>query len=80
MTFEEILDQAVAMLRRRGRVKLRALKASLISPTESIAAEVKPYGIDAVCIYPAGVDSKGYREAFGSRGRQETPKLMEATR
>jgi hypothetical protein len=27
MTFEEILDQAVAMLQRRGRVTYRALKA-----------------------------------------------------
>jgi hypothetical protein len=27
MTFEEILDQAVAMLQRRGRATYRALKA-----------------------------------------------------
>jgi hypothetical protein len=26
MTFEEILDQAIAMLQRRGRVTFRALK------------------------------------------------------
>lgn len=61
----------------KGRSAYRATKAGLISLTESVAAEVKSYGIDAVCICPAGVDTEGYREAFGSRGRQEeNRKLM----
>ena len=62
----------------KGRSAYRATKAGLISLTESVAAEVKPYGIDAVCICPGGVDTEGYRKAFGNRGRAENPKLMEA--
>ena len=61
----------------KGRSAYRVTKAGLISLTESVAAEVKPYGIDAVCICPAGVDTEGYREAFSSRGRAENPQLME---
>ena len=61
----------------KGRSAYRVTKAGLISLTESVAAEVKPYGIDAVCICPGGTDTEGYREAFGSRGREENPKLME---
>lgn len=62
----------------KGRSAYRATKAALISLTESVAAEVKPHGIDAVCICPAGVDTEGYREAFGGRGREDNPKLMRA--
>jgi NAD(P)-dependent dehydrogenase (short-subunit alcohol dehydrogenase family) len=60
----------------RGRSAYRVTKAGLISLTESVAAEVKAYGIDVNCICPAGVDTEGYRQAFGSRGRQENPKLL----
>ncbi len=60
----------------KGRTAYRVTKAGLISLTESVAAEVKPYGIDAVCICPGAVDTEGYREAFGSGGRAENPKLM----
>ena len=60
----------------KGRSAYRVTKAGLISLTESVAAEVKPYGIDVNCICPAGVDTEGYREAFGSKGRAESPKLM----
>jgi 3-oxoacyl-[acyl-carrier protein] reductase len=60
----------------KGRSAYRATKAGLISLTESVAAEVKPHGIDAVCICPGGVDTEGYREAFGSGGRAENPRLM----
>ena len=59
-----------------GRSAYRVTKAALISLTESVAAEVKRYGIDVNCICPGGVDTEGYREAFGSRGREENPKLM----
>ncbi len=59
-----------------GRSAYRVTKAGLISLTESVAAEVKRYGIDVNCICPGGVDTEGYREAFGSRGRAENPKLM----
>jgi NAD(P)-dependent dehydrogenase (short-subunit alcohol dehydrogenase family) len=41
-----------------------------------VAAEVRPYGIDVNCICPAGVDTEGYREAFGRKGKAENPKLM----
>jgi NAD(P)-dependent dehydrogenase (short-subunit alcohol dehydrogenase family) len=61
----------------KGRSAYRVTKAGLISLTESVAAEVKPYGIDAICICPGGVDTEGYWEAFGSRGRAEHPQLME---
>jgi 3-oxoacyl-[acyl-carrier protein] reductase len=60
----------------KGRSAYRVTKAGLISLTESVAAEVKPYDIDVNCICPGGVDTEGYREAFNSRGRSENPKLM----
>jgi 3-oxoacyl-[acyl-carrier protein] reductase len=60
----------------KGRSAYRVTKAGLISLTESVAAEVKEYGIDVNCICPGGVDTEGYREAFNSRGREENPKLM----
>lgn len=60
----------------KGRSAYRVTKAGLISLTESVAAEAKPYGIDVNCICPGAVDTEGYREAFGSRGREENPKLM----
>ena len=60
----------------KSRSAYRVSKAGLISLTESVAAEVKPYGIDVNCICPAGVDTEGYREAFDSKGRAENPKLM----
>ena len=60
----------------KGRTAYRVTKAALISLTESVAAEVKQHGIDVNCICPGGVDTEGYREAFGSGGREENPKLM----
>ena len=59
-----------------GRSAYRATKAGLISLTESVAAEVKPHGIDVNCICPGGVDTEMYREVFGIRGREEDPRLM----
>lgn len=60
----------------KGRTAYRVSKAGLISLTESVASEVKPYGIDVNCICPAGVDTEGYREAFGSKGKAQNPNLM----
>ena len=60
----------------KGRSAYRVTKAGLISLTESVAAEVKRFGIDVNCICPGGVDTEGYREAFSSQGRAENPKLM----
>ncbi|MFH0959223.1 MAG: SDR family NAD(P)-dependent oxidoreductase [Pseudomonadota bacterium] len=60
----------------KGRSAYRASKAALISLTESVAAEVKEYGIDVNCIRPGGVDTEGYREAFGNRRREDKPKLI----
>ncbi len=60
----------------RGRGAYRAAKAGLISPTESVAAEVKEYGIDVNCICSGGVDTEGFREAFNNRGRENNPRLM----
>ncbi len=61
----------------KGRSAYRVSKAGLISLTESVAAEVKPYGIDSNCICPGAVDTEGYREAFESKGKTENPKLIE---
>jgi 3-oxoacyl-[acyl-carrier protein] reductase len=52
-----------------GRSAYRLTKAGLISFTESLAAEVKQYGIDVNAICPGAVDTEGYREAFGAPGR-----------
>lgn len=60
----------------KGRSAYRVTKAGLISLTESVAGEVKPYGIDVNCICPGGVDTEGYREALHSQGRAENPRLM----
>ena len=60
----------------KGRSAYRATKAALISLTESVAAETKPYGIDVNCICPGGVDTEGYREAFRMRGKIDNPSLM----
>ena len=38
MTFEEILDQAMAMLQRRGRVTYRALKLQFMLDDEGLEA------------------------------------------
>ena len=59
----------------KGRSAYRATKAGLISLTESVAAEVKQYGIDVNCICPGGVDTEGYRQVFG-KGKAENPRLM----
>lgn len=48
----------------RGRSAYRVTKAGLISLTESLAAEVRPFGIDVNCICPGGVDTPGFRDAF----------------
>ncbi len=61
----------------KGRTAYRVTKAALISLTESVAAEVKPHGIDVTCICPGGVDTEGYREAFNHRGRDQNPRLMD---
>lgn len=61
----------------RGRSAYRVTKVGLISLTESVAAEVKEYGIDVNCICPGGVDTEGYREAFNNRGREDNAKLMQ---
>jgi 3-oxoacyl-[acyl-carrier protein] reductase len=59
-----------------GRSAYRMTKAGQISFTESLAAEVKQYGIDVNAICPGGVDTEGFREAFHTTGRSENPKLM----
>ncbi len=59
-----------------ARSAYRVTKAGLISLTESVAGEVKKHGIDVNCICPGGVDTEGYREAFGNKGRETHPKLM----
>jgi NAD(P)-dependent dehydrogenase (short-subunit alcohol dehydrogenase family) len=61
----------------KGRSAYRVTKAGLISLTESVAAEVKPYNIDVNSICPAGVETEGYREAFGDKGRVDASRLMQ---
>lgn len=61
----------------KGRSAYRAAKAGLISLTESVAAEVKPFGIDVNCICPGGVATEGYRAAFGDEAADD-PSMMDA--
>ena len=63
----------------KGRSAYRAAKAGLISLTESVAAEVKPFGIDVNCICPGGVDTEGLREAFGENISTEERDLMDVS-
>jgi 3-oxoacyl-[acyl-carrier protein] reductase len=48
----------------RGRSAYRASKAAVINLTESVAAEVKQFGIDVNCVCPGGVDTEGWRALF----------------
>ena len=59
-----------------GRSAYRATKAGLISLTESVAAEVKEFGIDVTCICPGATDTEGFRSAFDHKGRQQDANLM----
>ena len=59
-----------------SRSAYRATKAALISLTESVAAEVRPHGINVNCICPGTVDTEGLREAFDRPGRKTDPTLM----
>jgi NAD(P)-dependent dehydrogenase (short-subunit alcohol dehydrogenase family) len=61
----------------RGRSAYRAAKAGLISLTESVAAEVKQFGIDVNCICPGGVDTEGFRAVFGSGAALGHASLMQ---
>ena len=60
----------------RGRSAYRVTKASLISLTQTLAAELHEYGINVNAICPGGTDTEGYREAFNNRGREDNPDLM----
>lgn len=58
-----------------GRSAYRITKAGLISFTESLAAEVKQYGIDVNAICPGAVDTEGYRAVFNAPGHRGNPKI-----
>lgn len=60
----------------RGRSAYRVTKASLISLTQTLAAELHEHGINVNAICPGGTDTEGYREAFNNRGREDNPGLM----
>ena len=59
-----------------GRSAYRATKAGLINLTESVAAEVKQFGIDVTCICPGATDTEGFRSAFDHQGKQQDANLM----
>lgn len=59
-----------------GRSAYRAAKAGLINLTESVAAEVKEFGIDVNCICPGATDTEGFRSAFDHQGKQQDANLM----
>ena len=60
----------------RGRSAYRVTKASLISLTQTLAAELREHKINVNAICPGGTDTEGYREAFNNRGRVDNPDLM----
>jgi 3-oxoacyl-[acyl-carrier protein] reductase len=60
-----------------GRSAYRISKVALISFTESLAAEVRQYGINVNAICPGGTDTEGFREVFKTAGRSEQPRLMD---
>lgn len=60
----------------KGRSAYRASKAGLISLTESVAAEVKQYGIDVNCVCPSATDTEGYRENIDPGGRDQNRRVL----
>jgi 3-oxoacyl-[acyl-carrier protein] reductase len=50
-----------------ARTAYRAAKAAMINLTESVAAEVKQYGVDVNCICPGAVLTEGWEEVYGHR-------------
>ena len=60
----------------KGRSAYRASKAGLINLTESVAAEVKQYGIDVNCVCPSATDTEGYRKNIDPAGRDQNPNIM----
>jgi NAD(P)-dependent dehydrogenase (short-subunit alcohol dehydrogenase family) len=62
-----------------GRSAYRISKTAMISFTESLAAEVYEHGISVNAICPGGTDTEGFRAAFNTTGRAESPRLMESS-
>ena len=60
----------------KGRSAYRASKAGLINLTESVAAEVKQYGIDVNCVCPSATDTEGYRKNIDPAGRDQNPNIL----
>ena len=60
----------------KGRSAYRASKAGLINLTQSVAAEVKPHGIDVNCICPGGVDTEGLWESIGRQSKLDRDALI----
>jgi NAD(P)-dependent dehydrogenase (short-subunit alcohol dehydrogenase family) len=56
---------------RAARSPYRAAKAGLINFTQSLAAEVKRYGIDVNCVCPGGTDTQMMRVVAHSQGRTD---------
>jgi len=59
-----------------GRSAYRMTKAALINFTESVAAEVNPYGVSVNCVCPGGTDTEGFRSAFGGAVYENKRQLM----
>ena len=55
MTFEEILDQAIAMLQRRGRVTYQTLRLQFQLDEEHL--EAQPFQHDHRCAISRAVDT-----------------------
>lgn len=49
----------------KSQTAYKASKAALISLTACLAAEVKPHGIDVMCVCPGGVETDGFHTLFG---------------
>ena len=85
MTFEEILDQAMAMLQRRGRMSYRAFQrqfqlddAYLQDLTDEIV-EVLQLAVDqdhTMLVWTGGASSPRARRPTRGRGREPVPCLL----
>jgi len=75
MTFEEVLDQAIAMLRRRGRVTYRTLKRQF----QLDDAALEDLTVELIKGQRLAVEEDGDVLVWAGRAADAVPLLMQAT-